>query len=182
MAIGLINDSTKSPFATSSGIPKSIGELLVLNLKKKAHKGDSNYIECNNTGNANPTIIMWGDCDSMKNQLAINLNKLERFSTYTENWNGYGSAPFSSTMIAYAKRVLHALDYQPEIFPVAGGAIQMQYEKASGEYLEFVIELDMSISIFSIDKDGNELEKILPQDNFDANLVEINLMVKRIYE
>lgn len=74
-----------------------------------------------------------------QNRLTKNIEKLNRFLTFSENWNGYGAKPFSSQVIEKAIRLIKSLKYQPEVFPIPGGCIQFEYEKDNGSYIEFEI-------------------------------------------
>ena len=67
------------------------------------------------------------------------VRKLYSFLRFKENWNGYGAAPFSPQLIQKVTELMAALPYDPEVFPIADGQVQLEYEKANGEYLEFEI-------------------------------------------
>lgn len=115
------------------------------------------------------------DGNAMRTQeLERNLKKLDTFASYKENWNGYGAPPFTQSLIMIAKTLLIQLDNQPEVFPIAGGAIQFEYEKASGEYLEFEIEESESVHVYMVGKDSTEQE-------FNCALEKINEVVKKFY-
>ena len=69
--------------------------------------------------------------------LLDNIKKLNRFSSFKENWDGYGAEPLPEELIASAGELIKKLLIQPEIFPTADGTIQFEYEKENGDYLEF---------------------------------------------
>lgn len=177
LAVAGNNENTTPSFSITSGFSGLCRFVLTI-LDERSNSADSR-IECINCVNTTPVITMLGD--SMRSQRTDNLKKLDRFSEYPENWNGYGSVRFSPEVISFARKLIDTLICQPEVFPVANGTIQMEYEKSTGEYLEFVVEIDRSISVFHIDENGNETEGILPKGDIDSAIEKLNLMVKRIY-
>ena len=50
------------------------------------------------------------------------------------------------------------IELQPEIFPTACDALQVEWENDKDEYLEMEI-LEDAVIIFQIDSDGNEVQK-----------------------
>ncbi len=120
-------------------------------------------------------VIIYSEDNAMGNRsLQASLNKLRSFEAYADNWNGYGAPKFEKSLVSLAENVLRKLDHQPEIFPIAGGAIQFEYEKESGEYLEFEILENEDAHCLSVDKDGKERE-------FDVALDQINKVVNDFY-
>ncbi len=83
------------------------------------------------------------------------INLLDGILLLPANWNGEGALPFKELLIEACKEIVRLVPVQPEIFPTAAESIQMEYEKASGEYLEFEVT-DNKINVFNIDIDGNE--------------------------
>lgn len=55
------------------------------------------------------------------------------------NWNGNNANPFPASLIEKFTTLISQLEVQPFISPTAYGAIQMEYEKENGDYLEFEI-------------------------------------------
>lgn len=55
------------------------------------------------------------------------------------NWNGNNANPFPASLIEKCTTLISQLEVQPFISPTAYGAIQMEYEKENGDYLEFEI-------------------------------------------
>lgn len=106
--------------------------------------------------------------------LKRNLEKIDAFGTFTDNWNGYGAPKFTNTLLNAAKRILHTLGHQPEVFPIDGGVIQFEYEKQTGEYLEFEVSENKDAHCLRIDKNGEEQE-------FDVSVDEINKVVDDFY-
>jgi len=122
----------------------------------------------------NGVTITLGDNAMESIALQANLKKLKSFEAYADNWNGYGAPRFEKSLVSLAENVLRKLDHQPEVFPIAGGAIQLEYEKESGEYLEFEILENEDAHCLSVDKDGKERE-------FDVALDQINKVVNDFY-
>lgn len=67
------------------------------------------------------------------------------------------------------------IEFQPEIFPTACSAVQLEWENKKNEYLEMEI-LEDSVNIFQIDSDGNEKQKII-----DLNGEVIKKIVRDFY-
>ena len=66
--------------------------------------------------------------------------------------------------------------FQPEIFPTACDALQLEWENDKDEYLEMEI-LEDTVNIFQIDSYGNEVQKIM---EFDSET--INKVVREFYD
>ena len=71
--------------------------------------------------------------------LRINLERLDTFSKFEENWDQYYAYPFSPQVIEKAKKILETLEYQPQVFPIPSGKIQFEYDNDNGSYIEFEI-------------------------------------------
>lgn len=69
-----------------------------------------------------------------------NLEKLNHFSTFEKNWNGYEADPLPDNIIEVTRKILKRLSVQPEMFPTARDSIQLEYERENGDYLEFEIK------------------------------------------
>jgi hypothetical protein len=103
-----------------------------------------------------------------------NLNKLHGYSQFEHNWNDNEAEPFSKELINLAWKKINDLEIQPQIFPVACGSIQFEYEKNNGDYLEFEIYADR-IEVFKItDKNEEELNLSVTED--------LNDIVNEFYE
>lgn len=81
--------------------------------------------------------------------------QLEYISHLEQDWNENGAQAFSKDLIEKCRRILFELSAEPSIFPTACNSIQFEYEKDSGEYLEFEIYSD-HIKFFYIDSSGKE--------------------------
>lgn len=86
---------------------------------------------------------------------------LDSFHNYKRNWNGYDAEPFSDKLIYFVKNLISELDIIPEIFPVADGSIQLEYDQ-DGKYLEFQIYEDKHMTWYyregGMDQEGTCLE------------------------
>lgn len=115
--------------------------------------------------------------EEMQKMRTNNLEKLDSFLLFHENWNGYGAMPLSEKLISKVKGVIFALNYQPEVFPTACDSIQFEYEKENGEYLEFELFEDEIIKVFKIDKWGNENTV-----EYKFDFEKVNKEIKNFYE
>ena len=71
----------------------------------------------------------------MKNNRII-LNDIAHLK---ENWNENNANAFPTSLIEKCTNIINQLEVQPFITPTAYGAIQMEYEKENGDYLEFEV-------------------------------------------
>ena len=99
--------------------------------------------------------------------------KLEELSNLPQNWNSYGSRPVQQGAIETVANLLSDLAKismpEPQIFPVSGGGIQLEWKNSQCE-LEIEVLPDKSIEYLIVDKDGNMHEGQIPKY---YNLVEI---------
>ena len=135
----------------------------------------------------NKTFSFSGVCDSSsfvkpeivqspeKQKISKNLKKLEDFSRFNNNWNGYGADPFSEKLISSVTEIVKKLKIQPQIFPVADDSIQLEYDGENGRYLEFQIYENKAHYYFD-DGNGNDLEDMI-EPSADA----INKIVEELY-
>lgn len=79
-----------------------------------------------------------------------NMKILDDFLSLPDNWNGYGARPFSHKHLAQVKGILLDIPIQPEVFPTASSSIQFEYEKSTGDYLEFELFSNECIKMFRI--------------------------------
>ena len=75
----------------------------------------------------------------MKKAIDRNIEKLTKIEEMKENWNGYSSVPFSHDFISFIKHEIRKLEIQPQIFPLADGKLQLEYDRNDGGYLEFEV-------------------------------------------
>ena len=102
--------------------------------------------------------------------------KLAQIANLKNNWDGYGAAPIPPYTLYFALQLICSLHEQPEIFPTATGAIQFEYEKDNGDYLEFLFTGNGQCDVFRI-VDNSE-EYFTSQDNPNS----INSIIDNFYE
>jgi len=115
-------------------------------------------------------------CDHLSNQKVVNMKKLDSIAALPDNWNEYGAPAFDRQLIEKVRFILDKVVHQPEIYPIAGGAIQFEYNKDSGDYLEFEIGQEDSITALHVDETGNEHEF-----SFASQIEDINRVVNSFY-
>ena len=106
----------------------------------------------------------------------VNLKRLSEIEKLPDNWNNNGAEHISPQIIKMARKLLMSMTYQPEVFPTACEAIQLEWENDKKEYLEMEI-LDGTINIFQIDAEGGEEQHTI---SFDENIV--NAIVEEFYD
>lgn len=72
-----------------------------------------------------------------------------------DNWNGNGAKAFTPLHLSRMMKLTKKLPYKPKVFPTAIGAIQLEYEKENGKYLEINIFPEKTV-IFGINKEDDE--------------------------
>jgi hypothetical protein len=94
--------------------------------------------------------------------------KLAELSKLPENWNSYGSPPVQQGALELAANLipeLVKLDMpEPEIFPVSGGGIQLEWKNSERE-LEIEVRSNKTIEFLLVEDDGEMYESHLPQNN-----------------
>ena len=73
-----------------------------------------------------------------------------------DGWNGNTARAFEKQLISMVRRIITALDVQPELFPTACDSVQFEYEKENGAYLEIEINLEDTWEVFEVSSDGQE--------------------------
>lgn len=146
-------------------------------LSYTGHTGNTypfSVLEKSSAAHSESFYFTWEGDTVCEEGLSKNLERLRAFGDYTDNWNGYGAPAFSKGLLEYVENILLNLEYQPEIFPIAGGAIQFEYDKPTGEYLEFEISKNEDVHCLMID--SNKRER-----TFDLMVSSINEVVKNFY-
>ena len=145
---------------SSSGVCDSISpeKISVSNCERAFDETGTNYVSISLT-------------EQQQESYAI----LERISELPSNWNGNNAEPFSSELIDICRRYIQFLPAQPEIFPTAVGAIQFEYRKDDGSYLEFEVYED-TVKEYRVFPNGEEIEKYL------FNIGEMKKEVDSFYE
>ena len=111
----------------------------------------------------------------MNNIIKENLEKIQDISELKDDWNGHGASAVKDTLIQKMKYLVLRLNIQPEISPTARGSIQFEYEKETGEYLEFEL-FDIKLKVLTMVSDGNNYSYYM-----DINIDEINKVVDKFY-
>ena len=75
----------------------------------------------------------------MNSKLNTSLQKLKDIENLTADWDGYGTEPFSKSLINKCQDIVRTLSVQPSIYPTGRRSIQMQYELNDRSYLEFEV-------------------------------------------
>lgn len=120
-------------------------------------------MSCDKNGNNNMYLGEYNAMNTLSGlevfsmEKIIGLNTINEISKLKFNWNGNKAEPFSESLVQKSIKVLNSLEYTPEIYPTACNSIQFEYEKESGEYLEFEI-FDKYINVFMIHDDESEEE------------------------
>ena len=92
----------------------------------------------------------------MNEEKIFNLKKLDQIAYLEDGWNGNTARAFEKQLISMIRRIITALDVQPELFPTACDSVQFEYEKENGAYLEIVINLEDTWEVFEVSSDGQE--------------------------
>ena len=93
-----------------------------------------------------------------------NIKRLSEIEKLPDNWNDNGAGKIPASIVKSVRKLLMTIEFQPEIFPTACDALQLEWENNRDEYLEMEI-LEDSVNVFQIDADGNELQNIIKFDN-----------------
>lgn len=106
----------------------------------------------------------------------VNLKRLSEIEKLPDNWNNNGAEHISPQIIKKVRTLLMSMTFQPEVFPTACDAIQLEWENDKKEYLEMEI-LDDTINVFQIDAEGGEEQRTI---GFDESVV--NSIVEEFYD
>lgn len=93
-----------------------------------------------------------------------NLKRLSEIEKLPDNWNHNGAEKIPVSIIKFVRKLLMKLEFQPEIFPTACDALQLEWENNKEEYLEMEI-LEDTINVFQIQSDGDELQSTIELDS-----------------
>ena len=78
-----------------------------------------------------------------------NLARLDRYSKFESDWDGYGAKPNSMKVIETVKAILNEIHIQPLIFPIGSGDIQLEWED-HGIYMELDVFKDTNLNSFEV--------------------------------
>lgn len=111
--------------------------------------------------------------------LEYNLKRINEMYKFKEGWDGYDADPIPKEILDLTKNLLKRIKIQPEVFPVATGRVQLEYEKGNN-YLE--IELcENSLSLFMLnekDKDSFSIKSYYEFKGIDSISDYINLLIE----
>ena len=68
-----------------------------------------------------------------------NLIRIQNFSEYKKNWNGYDAKPITKTIIKKADNFINIIEKQPKVFPTSRSTIQFEWDSIKNKYLEIEI-------------------------------------------
>lgn len=63
-----------------------------------------------------------------KDKIISNKKKLKRYMNFSENWDGFNSLPINENVIKNVEKFISELEYQPKIFPLSEGGVQVEME------------------------------------------------------
>jgi len=97
--------------------------------------------------------------------LRASQRQISELAQLADNWDSYGSPPLQPAAIEHASEALDCLSTlqlpSPQIFPVPGGGIQLEFEKDRRE-LQIEFLPDGSIEYLKIASNGEMLEGSIP--------------------
>lgn len=120
----------------------------------------------------------------------INLNRLNDFSTFEENWDDYNASKINKYIIYHAEKLINNIDHdlQPEIFPMKNGSIQFEWgeeDKDSNIYLELELLGDYNFNLYYLFNDGMDVKEanfnITIAKNYINDFIRLVLDKKLIY-
>ena len=92
-----------------------------------------------------------------------NLKRLSEIEKLPDNWNNNGAEKIPESTVKTVRKLLMILEYQPEIFPTACDALQLEWENKNNEYLEMEVFSD-EINVFMVAGDGSERQQSIGPD------------------
>ena len=108
---------------------------------------------------------------STASKFISNLNIINEIKSLPKNWNGNGAEPFSSRLITKVTNLIKNLTYQPDIFPTGEKSIQLEFENAKGDYLEFEIFENDDVQKFFCDSTGKDETSMISIENINDELL-----------
>ena len=100
----------------------------------------------------------------MNEEKICNLKKLDQIAHLEDGWNGNTAKAFEKQLISKVRRIITALELQPEVFPTACDSVQFEYEKKDGSYLEIEINSEDICEVFEINSEGKEIYTSIAAD------------------
>lgn len=109
----------------------------------------------------------------MNEEKIYNLRKLDQIARLEDGWNGKKARAFEEQFISKVRRIITALELQPELFPTACDSVQFEYEKEDGSYLEIEINSKNTWEVFQVNSEGREVYFSIA-DNIEAIIKVVN--------
>lgn len=97
--------------------------------------------------------------DSIKTD---NLNKLDLIQGLKPGWNGNDTPAFTDSVIKKVHRIIEKIIIQPELFPTALGAIQLEYDNSRCDHMEIEINDSDVAEILIVKYSGEESFESIP--------------------
>ena len=97
--------------------------------------------------------------DSIKTD---NLNKLDLIQGLKPGWNGNDTPAFTDSVIKKVHRIIEKIIIQPELFPTALGAIQLEYDNSRCDHMEIEINDSDVAEIFTVKYSGEDSFESIP--------------------
>ncbi|MGH9833350.1 MAG: hypothetical protein ACREBD_11345 [Blastocatellia bacterium] len=117
-----------------------------------------------------PYEAQWSGVTSLREAslwLLTALRKIAELAKLQENWDSYGSRPIQGAAIERTIELLRELSKfdlpLPQIFPVPGGGIQLEWQNAKCE-LEIEVRSDGSVEFLIVDEEGKMREGPITPD------------------
>ncbi len=88
---------------------------------------------------------------------AINAPVFKNIILLDNDWNGYGAQKFDKDFVDSVRELVYTLNRVPKIFPTGRNSIQLEYKRENGNYIEFEIFPDNTVSVLT-EKNGKENE------------------------
>ena len=81
------------------------------------------------------------------------IEKLHKFASYGDNWNGYGAPPWkeNDNYIKEVETLLNSLSREVEIYPLSNHIVQIEYT-IDNVYHEFELNKDYTASAYFDDE------------------------------
>lgn len=96
--------------------------------------------------------------------LLASYHKIGMIGALEDNWNDNGAKAFDPEMIVLAERAVAGLKYQPEIFPLTSGGMQLEYDRADGARLIVSISLNSEWDVYLRRPDKTKARSMMKND------------------
>ena len=177
---GTFRQNLFNKFVDMNSSSSSIGKVLTFSVIphgsayniKKAKNGNDNYSIASPINYESERFLhMHADGKRKSNkELLIQISKLG------EDWNGYGSTPFSSESISFFEQLIDNLNIQPIISPTGRDSLYLEYSDGKGMlgFEAFENKIEMAF----ISDEGTTFTKSIEKNFFE----EMNKIVDKYYE